>query len=396
MSQLASADARCCRSLAAKTEIPDIHVLTERKARMWWHFGMCAALLLELVMAGPAGAQVTAPTPVPEGAGNAGASLDSVIGEVTATDPAAKQIIVRLDAGVTVTVILQDKTLYLRVPPGETDLKKSVKITPAEVSTGDRVYARGRLADDRKSIPAMTVVVMTKADLAQKRERERKEWQGAVAGTISALSAGTRAITLLVRSPAGTRTLIIEPSEKAVFHRYSPDTVRLVQARPSSFAELTVGDSLRILGKKSSDGTRMQAEAIVSGSFRNIVGMITAIDAAVGELRITDLQSGRPLTVRIGADTMVRRMPPPTKAVASTNRPQEGAGSQMDVERMPVVKLDQLKRDEALLVLCTVGAVPSRVTAIVVVAGIEPLLGAAQADQTQIGSIWNFFDISLP
>ena len=183
---------------------------------MWWHFGMCAALLLELVMAGPAGAQVTAPTPVPEGAGNAGASLDSVIGEVTATDPAAKQIIVRLDAGVTVTVILQDKTLYLRVPPGETDLKKSVKITPAEISTGDRVYARGRLADDRKSIPAMTVVVMTKADLAQKRERERKEWQGAVAGTISALSADTRAITLSVRSPAGTRTLIVEPSEEAL------------------------------------------------------------------------------------------------------------------------------------------------------------------------------------
>jgi hypothetical protein len=389
---------------------------------MWWRWGICAALLLELVMAGPAGAQVTAPTPIPEEAGNAGASLESVIGEVTATDPAAKQITVRLDAGATVTVILQDKTRYLRVLPGETDLTRSVKITPADISTGDRVYARGRLADDRKSIPAMTVVVMTKADLAQKRERERREWQGAVAGTISALGADTRAITLSVRSPAGTRTLIVEPSEDAVFHRYAPDAVRFVQARPSSFAELNVGDSLRVLGEKNSEGTRIKAEAIVSGSFRNIVGMITAIDAAVGEIRITDLQSRRPLTVRISADTMVRRMPPAAKAAAPANRSQDGgsgaaaagtarsggpprveptqgatgAGGQMDVERMPVVKLAQLKRDEALLVLSTAGAVPSRVTAIVVVAGIEPLLGPAQSDQTQIGNIWNFFDISLP
>jgi hypothetical protein len=63
---------------------------------------------------------------------------------------------------------------------------------------------------------------------------------------------------------------------------------------------------------------------------------------------------------------------------------------------MPLLSLRELKRDEAIIVLCTVGAEPSRVTAIVVVAGIEPLLGPALSDQTQVVGPWNFFDISVP
>lgn len=377
---------------------------------------LVAVLLLGLA-AGPVGAQVAVPAPVPARVENSGASLERVIGEVTTTSPAAKEMGLKTDAGGMVTVVLQDTTLFLRVPPGETDLKKAVKITPAEIGVGDRVLARGRLAEDRKSIPAVEVIVMTKADLAQKRERERADWRKrAIAGTISALNAETKEITLLVRSSAGTRSLVIEPSEKAVIHRYAADSVRLVQAKPSSFAELKVGDSLRILGDKNSDGTRVKPEEIVAGSFRNIPGIISAIDTAAGEIRITDLQSKKPLTVRITADTIVRRMPPPTKAPAATNRPQAGGsgtasggrpsegptqgatggGGQMDLERMPVLKFGELRRDEAIIVLCTVGVEPSRVTAIVMVAGIEPLLGQAPQDQTQIGGAWNFFDISLP
>ncbi len=406
-----------------------------------------AVLVLGLATAVPGEAQVSLPEPAPERVGNSGASLERVIGEVTAISPAAKEIGLKTDAGGRVTVILQDTTQVLRVPPGETDLKKAVKITPAEIGVGDRVLARGRLAEDQKSIPAVAVIVMTKADLAQTRERKRADWQKrAIAGTVSALNADTKEITLAVRSSAGTRSLVIEPSEKAVIHRYAADSVLLVQAKPSSFAELKVGDSLRILGDKNSDGTRVRPEEIVAGSFRSIPGIISAIDATAGEIRITDLQSKKLLTVRITADTMVRRLPPPTKAPAATNRPQAGGsgtaaggrpnegptqgaqpaattnrppgsgsgtasggrpsggptqgatsgGSQTDLERMPVVKFGELKRDEAIVVLCTVGAEPSRVTAIVVVAGIEPLLGQALQDQTQIGGAWNFFDITLP
>ena len=67
-----------------------------------------------------------------------------------------------------------------------------------------------------------------------------------------------------------------------------------------------------------------------------------------------------------------------------------------DFERMPAVKFSELKRGEPVVVLCTTGAEPSRVTAMVVVAGVESLLGPALQDQTQIVGAWNFFDVSVP
>jgi hypothetical protein len=63
---------------------------------------------------------------------------------------------------------------------------------------------------------------------------------------------------------------------------------------------------------------------------------------------------------------------------------------------MPVLSLGDVKREEAVLVLCTVGEEPSRVTAIVLVAGVESLLAPGPDGQAQIGGLWNFFDISLP
>ena len=64
------------------------------------------------------------------------------------------------------------------------------------------------------------------------------------------------------------------------FRRYAPDSVRFSDAKPGSFADLKVGDQLRVLGEKNADGTRIKAEAIVSGSFRNIAGVIKSIDAS--------------------------------------------------------------------------------------------------------------------
>jgi hypothetical protein len=469
-------------------------------ADMWARFGVVVALLAGINAGVPGPAQVAALAQDPGESGSASPKLESVIGQVTATE--GKQITVKLDAGRIVIVSLQETTLYLRVPPGETDLKKAVKIAPGDIGVGDRVYARGRLAEDQKSMPALAVIVMTKADLAQKRERERADWQKrGVAGTISALNPAANEITLSVRSREGTKTAIVESSQKTIFRRYAPDSVQFAQAKPSSFAELKVGDALRILGDKNSDGTRIKPEEIVSGSFRNIVGIVSAIDAAAREIRVTDLQAKRSLVVRIAADSVLRRMPqakaatttnsPPAggrgaasggrsgeapaqgarseaassrpaedgrgttaggrsgeapaqgprseaassrpaeggrgaatggrsgeaptqgaRSEAAPNRPAEGGrgaapggrsagtpaggGAQLDVERMPVLSLGDLKREEAILVLCTVGEEPSRVTAIVLVAGVESLLAPGPDGQAQVGGLWNFFDISLP
>jgi hypothetical protein len=68
----------------------------------------------------------------------------------------------------------------------------------------------------------------------------------------------------------------------------------------------------------------------------------------------------------------------------------------MDVERMPAVKFGELKQGDAIIVLCTVGAEPSRVTAIVMLAGVESLLTQTPEGPPQIGGAWDFFDINLP
>ena len=75
----------------------------------------------------------------------------------------------------------------MRIPPGEKTKDKFIKIEPTDFGMGDSVFARGRMSEDRKSMPALEFYVMSKGDIAEKRERERNEWRTrGIAGTISA------------------------------------------------------------------------------------------------------------------------------------------------------------------------------------------------------------------
>src|SRR5262245_15500064 len=106
-----------------------------------------------------------------------GITQSRVIGEVTSIDPGSRHISIKTEAGHSVVVVLDDKTEYLRIPPGETSLDKAVKIALAEIGVGDKVYARGKVSDDQKSVPAQKVIVMSKADIQKMHEHERAEWQ---------------------------------------------------------------------------------------------------------------------------------------------------------------------------------------------------------------------------
>ena len=71
-----------------------------------------------------------------------------------------------------------------------------------------------------------------------------------------------------------------------------------------------------------------------------------------------------------------------------------GDFSQM-VERMPVFSLAELKPGDAIIVASSVGPDPGRITAITLLAGVEPLLTApaGQANR-QLNASWNF-DINI-
>ncbi len=357
---------------------------------------------------------------------DAGITPNGVIGEVTAIDAATSQLTIKTDAGASVTVMLDEKTLYMRVPPGEKTLDKAVRITLAEVGMGDRVYARGKVAEDSKTIPARALVVMTKADITQKQERERAEWRRrGVVGVISALNPQTKEITLNVRGREMAQPMIIPAAANVKFRRYAPDSIKFSDAKPSSFAELRVGDQLRALGDRSADGVRFTPEEVVSGSFRTLAGTVTAVNAAANEVKINDLQNRQPLTVVVSKDSVLRRIPaefaamlaqrggpggpavgggggdaaPPAAGAAppprtGTQQPPPGGASggggprarggmdlQERLESMPPVTVAELKPGDMIIVSSTTGADPTRVTAIHLVAGAEPLLNMMQARQ---------------
>jgi hypothetical protein len=240
------------------------------------------------------------------------AQLGRVIGEVTAKDSGGKQLTVKSDAGVPYTVTLDEKTLFLRVPPGEKDLKKAAKITSDDVKVGDRVIARGTVAEEQKTVPAVSVIVMTKEDLAQKRQSEQGEWQTrGTSGIVKSVSPDSKEIVIATHTREGVTSLTtIAIGSTANVRRYAPDSVRFSDAKPSKVSDIQSGDQARVLGQKNSDGTRVEAESLVFGTFRTIAGTVISVDAANNEIKLKDLESKQPITIKINADTNMRKLPP--------------------------------------------------------------------------------------
>jgi hypothetical protein len=371
------------------------------------------------------------------------------IGVVTAVDAAGKKITLKSDAGAESTVMVDDASSYLRVPPGEKDLKKASAITLADLAVGDRVLARGRNGDGG-TLTAATVIVMTKGDIAKKQAADRAEWQKrGVAGTVSEVNAEAKEITIKARGAEGPKPLRIQLANGATIRRYAPDSVKFADAVPGTLADVKVGDQVRALGEKSQDGAVLTADELVAGTFRNIAGTVISVEADGKSVKITDLDTKKPVVVRVNADSNLRRMPPfaaqmianrnsggapggaPGDAPAAGGPPRAGAGPggasggapggaqtvpgggrpgmgaggpsggmgggmrgnfdmQQMLERMPALTLAELKAGDALIIASTAGNDSGQVTAITLLAGVEPILTATPAGNRQVmmGS-WN-------
>src|SRR5689334_1887301 len=192
------------------------------------------------------------------------AATKSVIGEVTSIDAASKSIKIKADgSGASYTINLDDKTSYLRVPPGEKDLKKASKIALSDINAGDRMLARGPVSEETKTVPATTVIIMTKSDLAQKHERDRAEWQRrGLTAVVASVNPQTKEITVTQRG-RDSKTIAVDASNDPAIRRYALDSVKFNDAKPSSLAEVKPGDNIRVLGDKNEDGSRIKAEEIV-------------------------------------------------------------------------------------------------------------------------------------
>jgi hypothetical protein len=345
-----------------------------------------------------------------------GITANGVIGEVAAVDVNAKQLFVKTDAGTVVVVTVADNSRILRNPPGETRVDKAAPMTLAEMAAGDRVFARGTLSDDRKTVMGRILIVNTKADIEKKREAERAEWQArGVVGTVSAVNAETKEITINTRTPEGPKPVVIAAGGPAVrLRRYAPDSIKFADAKPSTFEEVKAGDQLRAKGERTADGSRLTAEEVVTGSFRTTLGTVKAVDAAKNEITIEQASDKKALTVVVRPDSVLKQFPAdlatmmgggapggPGGAPGGGQRvvvqgPPPGGGTppaggaagapgqggpvrrmmdpQQMLERLPPVTLAELKPGQQIVVSSTVGADPTRVTAIQLVSNVEPLI----------------------
>ena len=266
-----------------------------------------ALAFVALFSASRASAQTPAATP---GQLPSGVTSNGVIGDVAAVDAASKQLFVKTDGGAVVVVVLSDATVYKRVPPGETTLGKAVDTTLSTISAGDRVFARGKASDDGKTVAARMVILMSKTDIEAKNEAERAEWRKrGIVGVVSTVNPQTKEITLQTRSAGGTQPVIIPIGSSVRMRRYAPDSIKFGDAKPSTFEELKVGDQLRAKGERTPDGARFNAEEIVTGSFRTVMGTITAVNAETNEIKINTMQGNQPLTVVVSRDSMIKRFP---------------------------------------------------------------------------------------
>src|SRR5208282_269051 len=165
----------------------------------------------------------------------------STVGVVTRIDPAAREIVLKTDAGAEVTVTLQATASFRRVAPGETDLRNAPAISMTDIGAGDRVLARGKPSDDQKSFAAALIVVMSKSDIANKQAQERADWDRR--GVIEVVTAaGGDQIAINLRGPGGNNTLIIVPGKDAVVRRYASDSVKFADVKLSKIGDIKVGD----------------------------------------------------------------------------------------------------------------------------------------------------------
>jgi hypothetical protein len=327
------------------------------------------------------------------------------------------------DAGQQVAVSVADAARILQIAPGSTDLKTAQTITLTDISAGDRVLVTGKAGEDAGTFAASRVILMKSGDIAQQHEIEQADWQKrGSGGIVSAVDAGTGVVTIAV----GAKKIQVNTSGTTKFRRYVGDSVKFEDAVPGTLAQIQTGDQLRVRGTKSDDGASIQAEEVVSGSFKNLAGVIATLDAANGTLTLKDLATKKMMTVKITANSSVRALPPEAAARFAA-RAKGGAGasgggqaaaaagggeasahnsggmggpgggrsaggdlSQM-VSRLPVGAIGDLKVGGAVMIVASQADPGSAtVTAITLLSGVEPILAATPSGTPAMTlSPWN-------
>lgn len=343
-----------------------------------------------------------------------------VTGDVTSVS--AEKIVLQTKDGA-LDVPLTAETQYKRVDPEKPDPRTAVASAFSEIAVGDKLLVTGFFSEDKKTLPARTVYLMSKSDIAQRQAKDSERWTKGIAGKVTAVNPQTGQISVEVRGLMNSTTVVVNPKPETVYRRYAPNSVRYSEAKASSISEIQPGDMLRAAGEKSADGASFAADEIVSGAFQTVAGTVKSVDTAKNEVVITDMQNKKDVTVDLGSATLLKKFPeewaqrmagfqgggmrpggmggaPNGAAPAGQpagERPAGGGGQGRGgfggprggidemLDRFPNITAADLKPGDVIAVSSSKNHGTDKITAIKLLAGVEPFIKAAQMQQAARG-----------
>lgn len=286
-----------------------------------------------------------------------------------------------------------------RIEPGQTSLSAAVAMQFSELATGDRVLVWIDPNSPAGTTQALRLVAIKAADLAKKQEQETEEWQHGVGGLVKSIDPSTGSIVISFGAGPAIHIVTIHTTKATVFKRYAPASVSYAQAQLAPITDIHPGDQLMARGDKNAADTEMTADEVVSGSFRNISGIIASVTPANSTFTLKDLATKKMVTVKVPEDAQMRRLPermaqalaarlkgaaPPGRGSGAPRQHSEsaqhrgGEAPHMDAQQMlsraPAIHFPDLQKGDAVMLVATPG--DSEATAITLIAGVEPLLEA--------------------
>ena len=333
------------------------------------------------------------------------------VGTITAIN--GTSLSVKTDAGESKQVQIPSEAAIKRISPGQKDLSTAEAIQFSDLATGDRVLVKLDPDAPAGTPQALQVIAVKQADVMLKQQKDRDDWQKrGIGGLVKSVDAASGVIVVTTGAGVTAKSVTVHTTKATMLKRYAPASVRYDAAQPAPMDAIHPGDQLRARGAKSADGAEIAAEEVISGSFRNLSGLISALDAAASTVTIKDLATKKSVTIHIPADAQLRKIPermaqmlairlkggmsaggsgaaaigaaaaaaPRTGGVQGGQWAGAGAGGgdpQQFLSRAPTVQLADLKTGDAIMVVSTDGT--NEVTAITLLAGVEPLLEAPAA-----------------
>ena len=344
-----------------------------------------------------------------------------LVGTITAIS--SDTLMIKTDAGESHQVQVPASAVLKRVSPGQKDLSTAQDMQLSDLATGDRVLVKLDPNATGATSQAVQIIAIKQTDIAQRQQQELSEWQrNGIGGLVKSVDAAAGVVTVTTGAGPSMKTVTVHITKSTVLKRYAPNSIRFADAQPGPLDAIKAGDQFRARGQKNADGTEFDATEVVSGSFRNISGTVASIDTANSTLTVKDLITKKNVTVHITPAAQMRRLPDmmarmiaarlkgtampgmqasgatasahpegaqaPPQGFSGAGGPGGGArrGGDMEqvLDRAPAVQLGELQKGEAVMLVSTEGA--NDVTAIKLLAGVEPLLESPEASKNLLAN----------